>query len=409
MLLFAASALLACFVALVFPFVRMRLFKRVAVAGAAVSAVAAIIGAAWPVQAATSPGWRQIISRHYGPATSYSQFFAVAALSKTNAWAFGGNMAGQGNPVKGVPVALHWNGTSWAGTALPAGMTDAIAEVSAPAANDIWAVTRTGGWILHWNGAKWLIAKHVSAAGPLVGAFSGVTAFSPTNVWVFGGGGGPLSGLGTWHYDGHAWTELTAGQAAGLEVASAISAKDMWAVGGTKSAQSAIERYSGKSWYLASTKGIPAGQWQYTGVRALSDKDVWVTASRLANDSNVPYLLHYNGTAWTASPLPWPVPSGGSGSLGNPVSDGHGGMWFTGETNTAPSASTVTVALYVIHRTAAGQWLRTKVGGGTTGNASGVNLMNLALIPGTASVWGAGAQYGNRQAVIWAYGQVGAL
>jgi hypothetical protein len=201
---------------------------------------------------------------------------------------------------------------------------------------------------------------------------------------------------------------LSAGQAAGLEFASPVSASDIWAVGGTQSPQSAIERYSGKSWYLASTKGIPAGQWMYTGIRALSDKDVWATATRFANDADTPYLLHYNGSAWTASALPWALPSGGSGSIGDPVSDGHGGMWFTGEVNTDPSASTVTSTSYAIRRTAAGQWLRTRVGSETfNGSHSGAILLGLALIPGTASVWGAGiSQSGNRQAVVWAYGAI---
>jgi hypothetical protein len=380
------------------------MFRRAGVAGVAVAAATAIACAALPAQAATSTGWRQVISRHFGPAGAGSTFFAVTALSKTNAWALGGNIAGQGNPAKGVPVALHWNGRSWASTPVPSSVTDAIWKASAPAANDIWAVTFDGGWILHWNGAKWSVAKLIAGAG----GFSGVTALSPTNVWVFGGNGGAHAGLGTWHFDGHTWKELTTGQAVGLDTAQALSAKDIWAIGGTKSPQSAIERYSGKSWYLANTKGIPAGQWQYAGVRALSDKDVWITATRHVTDRNVPYLLHYNGSAWTVFALPWGVGSGGTSNIINPVSDGHGGMWFTGETETAPAA-TFESDFYVVRRTVAGQWLRTKVGTVTSKGHSGVFLWGLGSIPGTGSVWGAGSsQSGNGQAVVWAFGKVGA-
>jgi hypothetical protein len=378
--------------------VHKRIFKRVCVTGAALSAVAAIIGAALPSQAATSPGWRQFAHGHYGPAAAFSSFNEVLALSKTNAWALGGNMAGNGNPATGLPVALHWNGKAWASTALPKNVTDTIVRASAPAANDIWAVTRSGGWILHWNGSAWSVAKHLTTTG----GFSGITAFSPTNVWVFGGGGGASPGfVGTWHYDGHTWTELKTGQAAGLEFASPISANDIFAIGGT-----AIERFNGKTWFLASTKGIPAGQWTFSGIRAVSDKNVWVTASRLVNNSDVPSLLHYNGSAWTTYPLPWSVTSGQSSGIASPVLDGQGGLCFTGETETLPPNSGA--AFYVVRRTATGQWLRTKLGSQASAGNSGVFLLGLALIPGTASVWGVGNQVGGKNAVIWAYGKVGA-
>src|SRR5262249_22613584 len=148
--------------------------------------------------------------------------------------------------------------------------------------------------------------------------------------------------------------------------------------------------------YLANAKGIPAGQWNFWKLRVVTDKDVWVTASEFVNNSEVPFLLHYNGTSWTKLALPWPVGSGQSSEIRSITPDGHGGLWFTGFTNGASDSS---FASYVVRRTAAGQWLRTKVGTRT----SGVFLQDVAQVPGTGTVWGAGfnqAKSGGGSAVI---------
>jgi hypothetical protein len=78
-----------------------------------------------------------------------------------------------------------------------------------------------------------------------------------------------------------------------------VSANDIWAIGGPQSPYSAIERFNGKIWYRAKAKGIPAGQWTFWGLRVVTDKDVWVTASLSTNNREVPFLLHYNGSSWT--------------------------------------------------------------------------------------------------------------
>ena len=68
------------------------------------------------------------------------------ATSKSSAWAFGGSNVAVGGQ---HAVAAHWNGRAWAGGALPAGVSSEIIAASAPAANDVWAVSFFGGWVLH--------------------------------------------------------------------------------------------------------------------------------------------------------------------------------------------------------------------------------------------------------------------
>ena len=42
----------------------------------------------------------------------------------------------------------------------------------------------------------------------------------------------PGGGLGSWHYNGHAWSSVASGH--GLEGGSGLSARDVWAFAGTK-------------------------------------------------------------------------------------------------------------------------------------------------------------------------------
>ena len=355
----------------------MRILRWAGAACAGVSAVALALGMAVPAQAAT-PGWRQVLTRHYGPAADYSAYGAVVAPSKNSAWALGAEDVSGGNGTNPRSVAEHWNGKQWGGVGMPAGVTGGIYAASAVSATDIWAVTFFGGYVLHWNGVRWLVAKHLSGAGEL----TGVTALSATNVWVFGGGG-ETGGLGTWHFNGKTWQQEK-GSAEGLENASALSATSIWAIGGMLSPYSAIEHYNGKTWQTVTAKALSG--LQFFRIQAFSSKNIWVTAVAQGGVSPA-WLVHFNGKQWSRFKLPWNV------QASHMASDGHGGLWLTASAIGSSSS-------YLVHRTASGAWSRTGVS---------IGLQDLALIPGTGSLWAVGDKVlktgGN--AVIWAYGAIG--
>jgi hypothetical protein len=325
-------------------------------------------------QAATASGWTVVYTHHYGKASNYSGYSAVAAVGPADAWALG-TTNGAGLPAPGTPVAVHWNGTSWSRSLLPSGLTSEIAAASAVSSNDVWAVTEVGGNILHWNGAQWSVADHVNGSGRL---FTGVTALSSTDVWVFGfSGAGP--GLGTWHFDGKIWTNVT-GSAAMLTTASAVSATDIWAVGDTTSGQGAIRHYNGTTWQQVTA----APALGYQDILALSSSNVWA----LGTDSHGALsLAHLSGGRWTTVTLP------GTGFyVGSFAPDGQGGFWL--------SASGTTGGEQVMHYLAAGRWSRTSFAAG---------IGSLALIPGTTSVLGAGGvrTATGENARIWVHGTLG--
>jgi hypothetical protein len=340
-----------------------------------VSAAALAISAAIPAQADTSSGWRRSATVHYGSASTYSSFFDVAALSSKQAWAVGGLNVAQ----TGKPAAYHWTGKTWRATSLPKGLQGSLVAVSASSAKNIWAVSDNGGYIVHYNGSKWSTAtKRFTGFGEL----TGVTAFSPRNVWVFGGPGG-YPGDGTWRYNGKTWKKDSTASNLGIERASALSATNMWAIGSVSAGDDAIFHYTG-TWRQAKANALSG--LQFFDIQALSPTNVWATASTPANAFKS-YLVHLTRRGWSKIAVPWAL------NVRELATDGHGGFWLTAQT----SAN----AGWVLHRSAAGHWSRTQL-------ARSGGPIGIARIPGSTSLWAAGAVYTKvgADAAIWAYGRV---
>jgi hypothetical protein len=361
--------------------------KRAGIAGA-IASMAMLAGSVLPAQAATTPGWRAVESHHYGVAANYSGYTTVLATSSSNAWAFGGSDLSGGNGTKQAPVAVHWNGRTWSGSTLPSAATGYIEAASAPAANDIWAVTFNGGWVLHYNGSSWSAAKPLptTRSDGLPLDITDVVAFSATNVWVFGGSGyGP--GEGTWHYNGSKWTQVTsAGDAGDLSVASATSASSIWALGGSGvPAADSLVHYNGHSWTSAYSSALNG--YFLVGLTALPGKvtDLWASASTQGN-SYRSYLLHY-GDHWSKVDVPW-----GLAIRSSVTSDGHGGLWFTAGATTGSS--------WLVHWLPGNKWQRVEVN---------PRFGAPALVPGTSALLIGGSQQDKptgATAVVWAYGNI---
>jgi hypothetical protein len=343
--------------------------------GIGVFAVALVVGAALPAQAASSPGWRRSASVRFGAASTNSEFLAVAPLSSKVAWAIGGiNDVAQ----TGKPAAYHWTGKAWRPSALPTGLKGVLTAISAPSAKDVWALSNPGGYILHYNGSRWSTAS--KRFTPLVAQITGITAFSPSNVWVFGGSGA-IPGVGTWRYNGKTWQQDKTATNLGIESASALSAANMWAIGSVMVGGDSIFHYTG-AWHQAKASALSG--LHFTDIQALSATNVWATAN---NGAAKWYLVHMTRRGWSRITVP------GATDVFRLASDGHGGIWLTAQIS--PSTA------WVLHRSAAGHWIRTLLT--SSGSASGI-----ARIPGTTSMWATGSvrRKVGSNAAIWADGRV---
>jgi hypothetical protein len=231
------------------------------------------------------------------PGEPGSYLRAVAALSPSDGWAVGAKERG--------PLFEHWNGRAWkpaAGgprdgllhgiDALTSGavwavgtqgMTsstqsedplierlqggrwappasphlDSVDEnllaVDAVSPSVVWAVGSVdvlGGrapLVEVWDGRAWRV-ESISGLPSARAALTAVTAFGPADVWAGGYRGfGVAERALLAHWDGRHWTQVP-GRSGGLNDLAALSARDIWAVGGFVAAsgksRSLVERYS---------------------------------------------------------------------------------------------------------------------------------------------------------------------
>jgi hypothetical protein len=346
---------------------------------AALTAAALTLATCLPSEAATSTAWQVAFRGHFGSADMGNDLLAVAAASTTSAWAVGGTETSGNSNVS--PVVLQWNGTKWQASALPSGLAGTLSAVSAPASDDVWAGSLINGYLLHGDGTAWSVAKKWPASQS--GQITGITAFSPSNVWVFGASGA-FAGLGTWHLSGGTWHKST-GLANTISGASALSPADMWAIGAQHQLNDTLVHYNGTTWQPVTSPALSG--LAFGDILAISDSNIWATA---AGSNRKPELVHFDGRQWQTVPVTVPKPVTELGAI---APGGHGGLWFAGFSASAQPPRAV-------HRSASGAWSASKLSAGV-GDVEG-----LARIPGTTSLWAAGGleKTSGADAVIWGHG-----
>ncbi|TDD21537.1 hypothetical protein E1287_40510 [Actinomadura sp. KC06] len=362
--------------------------RRAVACGAALlaSALAATL-AAVPAQA-DDPGWRVVEA---GPNPGWDDFGTVATSSKRNAWVFGG-VIGDTPPMR--PIAKRWVDGAWRNVALPDEVVGYIDAASTTSAQNVWAIADHGdagpSYALRWDGSAWTSSHRWEE-----GLTSDVITTGRRDVWVFGYSRAG-AGVGTWHFDGSRWRQADVGDLL-LERGSAVSARDIWAVGATRSTgcgDRTVAHYDGRRWRSvpvgdALPPDIPqpdeGGPYQCVHLRdvlATSRHDVWVTGNLYRSDGTEqheerPVLAHWDGRTWRSQEIP------GTWIPNRLASDGRGGLWITGwDDSSGPTPE----ATPLMHRAADGTWRTATI------DAAGrpARIRELALIPGTRSLWGVG-------------------
>jgi hypothetical protein len=246
-------------------------------------------------------------SRVPAPSVRGGQLLDVTATSKTSAWAVG-------QVFRGRALVLHWNGTAWRRTILPARLgATVLGRVAATSAANAWAVgnTRSGrALILHWNGRRWSRAAFPAPGGSTL-RLRGLTATSAANAWAVGFTGGitDLARTVTLHWDGRKWQRVPSqdpqlgSEGDGFLGVSASSARRAWAVGGGFSGLDGaimIERWNGSSWRAVPT---PVCSGNLDGVSIGPSGPGWAVGQTLAAseaEGTQTLILRWDGTAWRA-------------------------------------------------------------------------------------------------------------
>ena len=364
----------------------MKIARRAGIVMTSLSAAIATMamGSAGPV--ADPPGWQIATTVHYGPTGNASGYSAVVAPAQQDAWVFGGT--NPGGPSS--PTAERWNGRRWVASPLPAGLGSFVVAAAASSPHDVWAVG--DGYALHFNGARWAVANTWSQDAEV----TSVVAISRNDVWVFGAQAGfsGQAGLGAWHYDGRSWIKAT-GIATGIYRASGVSRRDIWAI--TASARGgSVARYDGRAWGLVPGADSALAGAQLDDVLAVSRDSVWISGVSPAGGTDGRLVLaHWNGARWTRFVPPWPVQQ-----PERFAPDGAGGIWIPVVTAGDSPAT------WILHLSSTGAWSRTRI---SVGPGNGVGVGDLALIPGTATLWGTGGLLttAGGDAAIWEHGMTG--
>jgi hypothetical protein len=316
-------------------------------------------GTRWSVVATPSP-----------PGTEGSELTSVSCASPTDCSAVGdaGAVSGSGPiiDVQSVPLAEHWNGSSWSIEAEPKGATfNGLGGVSCPATTScfaigdsafvqqwngsVWSISpfssetsqsqlnqlscssvddcsavgtfRTGlrpsTLIEHWNGSEWSVVPSPTPAGSFLVRLLGISCPTSTSCTAVGLNESFTAAtpfIERWN--GKKWSIVNGPTPKGAELAelSAVSCPSptsCTAVGvqfGRTSAKVLIEQWNGKVWSIVAAPSTSSGEdAQLVGVSCPSPTSctgVGITESFQGTRTPGAKTLieHWDGTTWTVSP-----------------------------------------------------------------------------------------------------------
>lgn len=242
--------------------------------------------------------WSEVESPN--PGTQVSELFGVDAVSATDVWAVGRYTD---DDTLANTLVEHWDGSQWSVVPSPnsaqQGSQDALFEVSAASANDVWAAGYAGfGGVYqlleHWNGKRWRVVSAARSSD----YFDGVSAWSSTDAWAVG-----YHGLE--HWDGSTWSVPTGpvGDTALRDIAGS-SSSDLWAVGIADSGKTFTAHWDGAAWTVVPSPNGKGGPHRLNGVTAISPSDVWAVGYWQSHHRYGPLIEHWNGTEWSRTRLP---------------------------------------------------------------------------------------------------------
>jgi len=230
------------------------------------------------------------------PASQFSIFTGVSAVSPTDVWVVGYDQAKNGSY---GPLVLHWNGSVWTTVAerLPR-----AASVGGFQLNSV-AATTGGAWVagisvgprglFGRSGGSGLVASLDKGTRVIVQTvFSGVAIASARDVWVVGNSNARGFVALTEHWNGRTWREVRTPRERGVELDAAVAAGGgVWAVG-SSSGGGVVERWNGARWSIQASTAVPL-----TAVAASSPTSAWAVGWS-ARKGGV--IEHWDGRSWNA-------------------------------------------------------------------------------------------------------------
>ncbi len=256
-------------------------------------------------QSSTPVGWSVTPSPNTRAALNILQ--AVAPVSSVDVWAVGYTS----NQITDSGLIEHFNGFNWSVVPTPVPgpfANSALRGISAVSANDVWAVGNVSnvGIISSARSSERLLGGHSRFPSRLSHQQA-----SQANTLIE-------------HFNGFSWSIVASPNPSGttsnnLELLSASSASDIWAIGDISSANSSsgefetlMEHFNGFSWSVVSSP-VPTGSLlnDVDGLSVISPSDAWAVGWSVSAGSSKSIAIvqrtlieHFNGFSWSivASP-----------------------------------------------------------------------------------------------------------
>jgi len=214
-----------------------------------------------------------------------------------------------------VPLAEHWNGTSWTVEAQPSGAPiSPLTGVSCPSSTSCAAVGDTAS-IQQWNGKSWSIAPfgNKSSESELVS----VSCSSATSCFAVGGSASNTQANGlVERWNGTRWSvvptpNLNGSFYAELSGVSCSSDANCLAVGSVLSptgADGLVERWNGTRWSIITPPNPTGVQFvQFSAVSCSTATTCFAVGSDENETSEQALVERWNGTRWSITPSPLPA------------------------------------------------------------------------------------------------------
>jgi hypothetical protein len=292
--------------------------------------------------------WRIITSPNPAGRGADNELDAVAATSRSSAWAVGQFW----NGANWQPQIEHWNGKAWraAKTPDPGGHAarDGLTGVTATSPSSAWAVGEyTAGsteraLILHWNGRAWRQAASPNPGGTHGSALTAVTAVSASSIWAVGEyWTATAEKTMVLHWNGRLWRHVASPNAGGSSPNGALagvafgSKSTAWASGSYFTASSVqhtlTEHWNGRRWRIVASPD-PSGPAQASVLAAIAAAGprAWAVGYASTGHTYFPLALRWNGASWKVCTVPLPAGTVGGGIWGaGPAPSGK--AWAVGE------------------------------------------------------------------------------
>ncbi len=263
---------------------------------------------------------------------AYPETAGVDAAPNGDVWVVGNVTTTY--PTYNLPLVLRWRGESWdqveAVTLRPqtvypfAARGGFLYEVDALASDDIWAVGQAVGYgdggatsvplAAHWDGSSWTDVE-VPRVANRHHELSDVVAISADDVWAVGdyrNVAGTFRAV-TYHWDGSQWSHVHSPiedmSQSGLDDVVATGSNDVWAVGGAQDVGAVVMHWDGSQWSLVEAPANSGGS-----LAPVGPDDLWLSGWN--------GYWHWDGASWTEVPASVPgssyvIRSGGMAIVGD--------------------------------------------------------------------------------------------